>query len=349
MDKPEASPSVGVGCSVIGGLLIKIGIDIAPIIAAAALFLAWNSAGRREVVIERRNNPKLEHDVCSKTEGRKFLRQMKRTMFRDVKNDILYKKEVGEIVDQWSQKATERKLKNRLTYLLAASIFPFAICSCIYHNSLWVLCGYPLLLLFVYMAGRPNKLEDRLRNLGRYDDLRLIGPLTEMLDDYTDGAKMCYVARRTLSETLQGVTESDFYLLNNLQRDRLRQVVKKEYAGAILFGSRLPYDFTVSVLLAWQKVGNADDLPIVEQLAEGNGFAESFTAQYPTRVPEAVQKAAQECLPILRERVKIARSSQSLLRPSSSIQVNENTLLRVASPESLYNSNDLLHSAEAPD
>lgn len=141
--------------------------------------------------------------------------------------------------------------------------------------------------------GAPN--AEAIRTLAQFNDLRAIGPLVEALE-WSD-SKTRRVAEHALINLLPHLQSGDDDCLNARQRAILCRALR---------GKKAP--FIIAILKAFEQVGDAKAIPIVERLAEG----------YVTSSEEKlIRRTAQECLPYLRQRAEQEMALRTMLRPSS--------------------------------
>jgi hypothetical protein len=157
----------------------------------------------------------------------------------------------------------------------------------------------------------PKQSEAALK-LARYDDVRAVGPLAEVLE--WPNAEMRDVAADALTSLLPRLRASDVSLLNAQQRACLYRKLTPGHARSHL-------DLQIAILKALQQVGDDAAVRPVERLA--NMFAVTQRQRY-------LKQAAEECLLFLRERADLTRASQTLLRASSRVTTSPDLLLRAA-------------------
>ena len=164
-----------------------------------------------------------------------------------------------------------------------------------------------------------------------FDDIRAIPCLIEALE-YNDPA-MQAVANDQLPLLLARMQASDAPLLTKEHHTMLNKVLKLKVPRK----RTLTLHLRVATLQALQQIGDASSLPIVEELANGNGQAKKY--------PE-LQQAAQDCLPFLRERAEHQQQTQTLLRASDGNITPVAMLLHPAMPAaSVNNAAELLRIA----
>jgi hypothetical protein len=141
---------------------------------------------------------------------------------------------------------------------------------------------------------------------------RAVGQLADALE-YGD-KNMRMLASSALQDILPQLQASDDHLLNDEQRNRLYNVLKR---------ARFKQDgpLMVAILKALEQIGDEKALPMAENLSKiepRNGMERS------------VKAAALECLPALTERVEKRRRAQTLLRPAAAPDNPAEVLLRPA-------------------
>jgi hypothetical protein len=154
--------------------------------------------------------------------------------------------------------------------------------------------------------------------IGGIDDLNALPALIELLE-FTNPAVQDAIMP-PITRLLSRVRTSDAYLLGFIHRTGLARVLSTPRAR------KLPASFFVSVLQAFEQIGDSQVLPTVSWLAQGKGAA----ADHPT-----IQEAAQTCLTHLQEQLRRHQAPYLLLRPSSLAEASH-ALLRpvVNAPDS---------------
>lgn len=130
-----------------------------------------------------------------------------------------------------------------------------------------------------------------------------------------------------LIEQLQHIPSSDASKLSRAERARLDEVLRLpdfEQDTALL----------IAILFAYERVGDAESLPIVEALAARPGE---------TPAERRVRDAARFCREGLRQRVERLRSSDALLRPADA-SCGADILLRAASETGQTPASELLRA-----
>ncbi len=167
------------------------------------------------------------------------------------------------------------------------------------------------------------------------DDVRCIGPLVDIcvaMQNMTTNTSVR--ARLALTRLLPRLKASDAHLLREPQRVILRGILAGK--GYISFGKYYDAEFILSILKAFEQVGDWKSLPYVQQLAQG--------AKWPH-----VRAAAKECLPYLQALAEKQKPGENLLRASSASEaagVAPETLLRPASATEEARPETLLRAAE---
>ncbi|HZP81684.1 MAG TPA: hypothetical protein VFB21_08610 [Chthonomonadaceae bacterium] len=191
---------------------------------------------------------------------------------------------------------------------LQAETFPFTIAL-----LGW---GMDLVVLLSCLAYPVTAFQARKRvaeRLARFDDLRIVGPLAEMLEAPDMRARPDVVS--ALTTLLPRLQASDAALLDTEQRACLCRILTSS--------ERALTDLKIAILRAFEQVGDSRALPLVERLAEGPGRTER---------QRRIRSAAKHCLPFLQERAAQEPFRQTLLRASLAAGVASDTLLRPAAP-----------------
>jgi hypothetical protein len=160
--------------------------------------------------------------------------------------------------------------------------------------------------------------------LARYDDLRAVGPFASMVRASTGEIRASI--EKGLIRLLPRMQASDAHLLNESQRSELSLVLGQWPVNQ---------DLVKAILLAWQQVGDEKAIPVVESLAHND------------KRPPELRRAAEHCLPYLRQSAADLKSAQTLLRASDAGGSNPEELLRAASDETTVNPGELLRADTA--
>lgn len=186
----------------------------------------------------------------------------------------------------------------------------------------------------------------------QFDDVRALGPLAEVLEFRTE--PIVPIAEKALIRLLPRLQAQDASLLSSAQRACLNRALEGGNTG-----------LTLAILKAWEQVGDADALPIVERLAEGRRMDQRILptkTDRQNRMPSsqkqhimdrllvlligapsapiseadrpAIMTAAQACLAALRLNRERRQLGAQLLRPSSGDNSQAEVLLRPLSAAS---------------
>ena len=148
------------------------------------------------------------------------------------------------------------------------------------------------------------------RRLAKIDDVRCVGRLAELLEWPDEHVRR--IAMEALTRLLPQVNATDNVLRSPAQRGNLNRML-------VLDNARHHTDFLVSILKALEQIGDVSSVPYVQRLAN---------AQPVSSRERRVCDAARECLPYLKTRSELNRSSQTLLRASSATATGTDTLVR---------------------
>ena len=141
-------------------------------------------------------------------------------------------------------------------------------------------------------------------------------------------------ARAMLTALLPSLRATDAPLLNAHHHSILNRLLNNKLTRS----TPAITDFVLAILKAYEQVGMAEDLPTVERLANGKGYA---------RRNKAIREAAQACLPYLQARSEGQETRQTLLRASSGTAANPGSLLRPAQAANDANPAQLLRAANS--
>lgn len=159
-----------------------------------------------------------------------------------------------------------------------------------------------------------RKWTSNAQNLEDLDDVRAVGPLVEMFSGLEPRSQDA--ARKSLIDLLPRLQSSDTGLLDANQRRLMRRFL----GGIPLRRFKEHSPLAIAILQAYEKIGDREDLPIVERLARGYGWA----------ADPQVRAAATACLTPLRQIVEMQRDPQTLLRASADTVAAGEILLRPA-------------------
>lgn len=196
-----------------------------------------------------------------------------------------------------------------------------------------VAIGFPTLILLLALRGMQYNTMRQTTTafaLAQMDDIRAVGPLAEALE-FRDTSFLGFLEPRrhavgALTRLLPALREEHADLLNATQRTCLARVLADG-----------PTELAIHVLNAFQHVGTGQELPAVRRCADRRPWSATDR-----RVPAA----ARECLPILEERAREEKNSQTLLRPSlEAATAAPDVLLRAASGAAVCEPEQLLRAA----
>ena len=200
-------------------------------------------------------------------------------------------------------------LVNTVAVAVAAQLgteFPLAIT--VGMMTLYVL----LLLAGVILPLRSGARRNSLRELlVRCDDVRVVGPLTEMLASSDSETRRMSAAM--LTELLPRLQSTGARLLDAEQIALLGDVLRN--------GAREDHELAVAIVRAFAQVGDSSVLPLVERIADSPAH---------TRRRRRLKAEAEACLPFLQAHVRQEQASRTLLRASAPGSGGPDTLLRPA-------------------
>ncbi len=186
------------------------------------------------------------------------------------------------------------------------------------------------------------------RELAKPPTLDNIGHLVEATR--VENTQVRNLSKRALTTLLPQLKASDASLLKEAHRDRLLSLLTispndKGYRDLTELFSHSAYrreiDMRVAILKAYEQVGGPKELQQVERLAKGQIHWQSTS-----KVPEEIERAANECLPSLQARTSEQRASEQLLRPSSGNAVPADILLRPSDERPDATPEQLLRASE---
>jgi HEAT repeat protein len=160
---------------------------------------------------------------------------------------------------------------------------------------------------FASMAAFSQLQKNAAKALANYDDIRVVGALTEALE--SQDKNVIAVAEQKLIQLLPRLRASDAGLLNEEQRKILNKTLP----------NRKKPGLAIAILKAYEQVGDEKALAVVEKIANGEG-----------RAAPGVKEAARVCLPALQKRAENERAARTLLRPSAAPDDPSGILLRPA-------------------
>ncbi len=246
--------------------------------------------------------------------------------------------------------ATKRKIRRRNVKYWTASAFVQVI-----NVSMQVLVHYlhapvrqstagDLLILFfvitevvagialLYALNSPVDFDvNELARLGG------VGAVPLLLDSVRVGRtqKARQALFRALTTLLPQMKASDANLLTTAHRRYLNTMLKLEMRPCL--GKRKEDGFAVAILKAYDQVGDAKAIPIVEKLANDRGNSERR---------REIQRAAQDCLPLLQTHLGELSTTQTLLRASSPSTSAPDVLLRPVGEAAPVPAGELLRAAD---
>jgi hypothetical protein len=227
--------------------------------------------------------------------------------------------------------ATKRRVRVRWGLAVLSLLVLVSLVSVVYgaHLSMFGAFG-SIGSIFAISQSQRNA----ARALARYEDKRIVGPMTEAL---TYGDKdVAFQAKTALIRLLPTLQQSDAALLSVEQR---RILAKRLTASDMAL--------SLAILKAFEQVGGAEEIPAVERL-----MAETGRNALPLRVDPNVTglyDAAKDCLLYLKERAESEAQRMTLLRGSSAPNVDAQAeLLRPAAPGVSSDSpSELLRASDA--
>ena len=248
--------------------------------------------------------------------------------------------------------ATQRKIRRRkaiywTSFVLMESVI--LLDRIIYHFSAWLglarhiphVAAGTLWGPLIVLAGLMGLFYTMLQPLDiNADELARVGgvrAVPALLDALTSGRtpsqrRVIYPALALLLPQMQA---SDARLLTVSYRRILNKLLRWGYQ--FNFDKRNEPEFTLAVLKAYEQVGDAKAIPIVEKLAN----KKARTARQ-----RAVQQAAAQCLPLLQSHTVPLDQNQTLLRAASQSSAAPDILLRPAQDAAPVPAGELLRAAD---
>ncbi|MCW3054378.1 MAG: hypothetical protein JWN14_3548 [Chthonomonadales bacterium] len=156
-------------------------------------------------------------------------------------------------------------------------------------------------------AQRKKRLAECITDI---DDLNALPALIELLEFTNPAVRNAILP--PITRLLSRLRSSDAHLLGFIHRTALARTLNMPRS------QKLPAAFFVSVLQAFEHIGDSQVLPTVSWLAQGKGAA--------GKQPE-IQVAAQACQTYLQEQLRRHQAPYLLLRPSS-LALSSHALLR---------------------
>lgn len=179
----------------------------------------------------------------------------------------------------------------------------------------------------LYRLALSPKQVKAAKQLAKESDVHGVGALAEALE-WPD-TQVRRIAGNALISLLPQLRASDAGLLGPRQRECLHNVLKMRNAAS-------ESALMLAILKAWEQVGDASALPVVERLARSSAL---------TNRQRRVRDAALQCLPYLHNRADATRGHQTLLRASSPSEIAPvEVLLRPAQASVESDSGQLLRA-----
>lgn len=206
----------------------------------------------------------------------------------------------------------------------------------------WLMALYYLMMILPPLKtiwSSRKHLRQSTGTMSELDDVRLIGPLAQMLQ--IEDRHVRTRAGVALTQLLPRLHASETHLLDTAQRALLCRVLayplndvfRSELVVLLTRQTQQMADLQIAILKAFEQVGDAKALPIVERVA----MSKAKTADQ-----QRVHAAAVQCLPYLRARAAQQQAHQSLLRASSAMETNPDILLRPAGATNTPDAQQLL-------
>ena len=183
---------------------------------------------------------------------------------------------------------------------------------------------------FIVVFAVSENQKKTMSKLTIIEDVGVIGALTEILD--SDIIEFKLQAGISLAKLLPRLTTNDARLLKKKQKEVLRRQLARRMG---LYDPAF-YKLQVSILKAFERIGDKEDLEIVESLVD--------PAQH--IFDSRVRDAALECLPFLRARIADTEAKNVLLRASSFTTLGTEELLRPVSGSEDSDTSKLLRPLE---
>ncbi|MCW3054602.1 MAG: hypothetical protein JWN14_3772 [Chthonomonadales bacterium] len=207
------------------------------------------------------------------------------------------------------------------------------------HLDLWVLMLLflpaisMLLLALKVVLTKPGWNAEELVRIG---GVEAVGTLLDLLS-VPKAPKQLTPLYAALTELLPQMKASDAATLTADQRRMLR--LSLQNGSGMTNAPAVHQHYRLAILAAMEQIGDADFIPIVERLANG---------QARTASQQALKAAAIACLPRLRANFGGLTANKTLLRASSREPSAPDTLLRPVAFVPEANPDQLLHAADTP-
>jgi hypothetical protein len=228
----------------------------------------------------------------------------------------------------WEARARKKRQKKMIFVFAGYFAFMLALSIMTHHfGHVWMFTNM-IGILAGAAAFKPSH-KIAAKALAKYDDITTVGTLVEQLE--IRDADVQAALYEALTRLFPRLRASDARLLNKEQR---RILLKNLRIGLPTRNSETAVLFYVAALKALEQVGDETFLPLVEDLSEGRGAS----VYSPT-----IQKAAQECLPYLRQRAEFEHARHELLRASAPDHTQDaEVLLRPAEDRGVTRADELL-------
>jgi hypothetical protein len=248
-------------------------------------------------------------------------------------------------------------LRTALYWFLGAGAAGILVMALILKLAHGLVLPIPALIVFLlYLPCLPFAIFlSKSRKLSRHradvkalvdaQDVRYIGALVDALT--LEDPPCQRIALNGLIEILPRMKPEHADLLDSVHRTTLTRILtvpvertRDKFVHEMLKPNTDPKRtaIRVSILKAFARVGDASALPIVLHLAERQGITDS---------EKEIERAALECLPMLKERVERQIEEETLLRPA--MGRTPDTLLRPAHDSLEDNPNMLLRPSNEED
>ncbi len=232
---------------------------------------------------------------------------------------------VAELLAQTRQRIRRRKQWNWTSYavflgLLLLNCFFFCIPG--YHgrhdipNCTFILWIVSLFVVIVNMSIPMQFNSGELARIGGKSAIPALLDYSIGNLDQTQDDKNCVSALATLLPQLQA---TDAHLLMPRHKRQLNMLLNPSPSASVWI--TWSEELVLSLLKAYEQVGDAADIPFVERLANRKPRNERG---------KRIQEAAQACLPVLRAHVGSLDGPQTLLRAAAPDTHTLDTLLRAA-------------------
>ena len=253
-------------------------------------------------------------------------------------NPALFHADLADIIRAVTGK--ERRLSCSAAVVIAAAYPAFRILLALAqdtkmpHPTAGAITMFLLVVLtgsVISMAALGQRRKRLAESITDIDDLNALPALIELLEFTKPAVRNAIVP--PITHLLLRLRASDAHLLGFLHRTALARALSTPRS------QRLPASFFVSILHAFDQIGDSQALPAAAWLAQGRGVA----ADNPI-----VQEAAQTCQSHLQERIRRQQAPYLLLRPSSASEASYALLRPVGSAPEAASHDELLRADSAP-